>query len=187
MNYSKLLISIFFRKGNFVVKRQEGRFNRVASDQTIEQTINKHQKSHSGITGYSTTPGTVQRWVLTSHIISHYELQLEEGVLANPYSRTKDTGKSRMNFDKSCVGLLLEILKGWVNPFDHRESLIHIYSCIEASHIVQKDLLYAEIVGLEEIKRCWDERLKSFEKSFDSPLEKKQPVHIQTHGCKNSD
>ena len=92
-----------------------------------------------------------------------------------------------MNFDKSCVDLLLEVLKGWENPFDHRESLIHISSCVEASHTVQKELLYAETVGLEEMKRFWDERLKSSEKSFYSPLKKKtkQPVHIQT--IKNSD
>ena len=57
-----------------------------------------------------------------------------------------------MNFDNSCVDLLLEFLIGWTNPFDHRESLIHISSCVEASHTVQNDPLYAETVGLEEIK-----------------------------------
>ena len=90
----------FFGKGNFAVKRQEGRFNCVGSDQTIEQTTNKHKKSHGGIMGYSTTPGTVQRWVLTSHITAHCELELEEGVLANPHSETKDISKSWMNFGK---------------------------------------------------------------------------------------
>ena len=75
-------------------------------DQDIEKTKKKHQKSSGGITGYSITLGMVQRWVLTSHKITHCELQLEEGVLANLHSRTKDTGKSRMNFDKSCVDLL---------------------------------------------------------------------------------
>ena len=170
----------FFRKGNFAVKRQEGRFSRDASDQTVEQTISKHQKSHGGIMGYSTTPGTVQRWVLPSHIIAHCELQLEEGVLANPHSRTKDIGKSRMNFDKSCVDLLLEVLKGWANPFDHRESLINISSCVEVSHTVQKDLLYDATVGLEEMKRFWDERLKSSEKSIYSPLKKN---NLSTFKC----
>ena len=76
-----------------------------------------------------------------------------------------------MNFDKSCVDLLLEVLKGWENPFDHRESLVQISSCVEASHTVQNDdLLYAETVGLEEMKLFWDERLKSSEKSIYSPL-----------------
>ena len=114
--------------------------------------INIHQKSHGGITGYSNTAGKVQRWVPTSHIIVHCELQIDEGVLTNPHSRTKDVGKSRVNFDNSCVDLLLEFLKGWTNPFDHRESLIHISSCVEASDTVQNALLFAETVGLEEMK-----------------------------------
>ena len=57
-----------------------------------------------------------------------------------------------MNFENSCVDLLLEVLKGWANPFDHRESLIHISSCVETSHTVQNDLLYAENDGLEEME-----------------------------------
>ena len=122
----------------------------------------------------------VQRWVLTRHIIPHRELKFKEGVLANPHSRTKDIGKSWMNFDKSCVYLLLEVLKGWANPFDHRESLIHISSCIEASHTTQNDLLYAEKVGLEELKRFWAEHFKSSEKSFYSPLKKATCSHSNT-------
>ena len=80
MNHSKLLLNFFFRKENFAHKKQDGRFNRVASDQTIEQTINKHQKPHGRITD-TTTPGTMQRCVLTSFITGQSELQVEEGVL----------------------------------------------------------------------------------------------------------
>ena len=56
-----------------------------------------------------------------------------------------------MNFHKSCIDLLLEVLKGWANAINHQESLIHLSPCVEASHIVQNDLLYAENVGLENI------------------------------------
>ena len=122
----------------------------------------------------------VQRWVLTRHIIPHCELKLKEGVLANPHSWTKDIGKWWMSFDKSCVYLLLEVLKGWANPFDHRESLTHISSCIEASHTTQNDLLYAEKVGLEELKRFWAEHFKPCEKSFYSPLKKATCSHSNT-------
>ena len=99
---------------------------------------------------YSTRLGTVQRWVLTSHIIAHCELELEERVLANSHSGTKDITKSWMNFHKSCVDLLLEVLKGWANPINHWESPIHISSCVEASHTVQNDWTYAKRIGLEE-------------------------------------
>ena len=61
----------------------------VTSDKTIEKTINKYQKCQDGIRVYSTTEGTVQSWVLTSHIITQCDLPFEEGVLANPHSLTK--------------------------------------------------------------------------------------------------
>lgn len=57
-----------FEDGNFAVRRQHGNINKIPSDQAIEQTINRPQKCSGGITGFSTTEGTVQRWVLTSHI-----------------------------------------------------------------------------------------------------------------------
>ena len=57
-----------FEPGHFSVRRQHGRFNKIPSDQAIEQTINREQKCAGRIVGYSTSEGTVQRWVLTSHV-----------------------------------------------------------------------------------------------------------------------
>ena len=37
-------------------------------DQVIEQTINKDQKGPGGIIGISTSQGTMQRWVMSSHM-----------------------------------------------------------------------------------------------------------------------
>ena len=73
----------------------------------------------------------------------------------------------------------LRWLTSWISermgkPFDHRESLIHIISWVEASDTVQNALLCAETVGLEEMK-CF------------LSLAKKQPVKIQIHGSKSSD
>ena len=77
------------------------------------------------------------------------------------------------NFHRGNVQIpLLEVLKGWTNPIDHRESLIYIFSCVEASHTVQNELLSGETAGLEELKRFWDERLKSSGRSFYSSLKK---------------
>ena len=98
--------------------------------------MNKHQKCHGGITGYRTTSGTVQPWVLATHIITRCDLQLEEGVLANHHSQTKDIGESQMNFAKCYIGLYLEVLNVQANSFDHRVSPIHISSGTEASHTV---------------------------------------------------
>ncbi|KAH3774334.1 hypothetical protein DPMN_175713 [Dreissena polymorpha] len=42
-----------FMKGMFIVKRTSGNFRAVAADQSLEQTINKTQKSSGGIIGSS--------------------------------------------------------------------------------------------------------------------------------------
>ena len=57
-----------FQKGNFSVKRVPGKICRLQSDQVIEQTVDQYQKRPGGIIGFSTTEGTVKRWILTSHI-----------------------------------------------------------------------------------------------------------------------
>ena len=59
-----------FLAGNFSVRRKLGRFNILQSDQVIEQTTNKDQKRSGEIVGFSTTESTVQRWIVSNHIIS---------------------------------------------------------------------------------------------------------------------
>ena len=51
-------------------KRTIGCFNRLFSDQVIEQTINNKQKGKYGIIGSSTSEGTVKRWILTIRIVA---------------------------------------------------------------------------------------------------------------------
>ena len=57
-----------FQRGNFSVRRAPGKFNCLPADQVIEQTVNQDQKGPGGIIGFSTTEGTVQKWILASHI-----------------------------------------------------------------------------------------------------------------------
>ena len=59
-----------FKEGCFSVRQSYGKFNKVSPDQVIEQTINKDQKGPSGIIGFSTSEGTVQRWELTGHLVA---------------------------------------------------------------------------------------------------------------------
>ena len=56
-----------FPQGNFSMQHTKGECNMLLPDQVIEQTINKDQKGPGGIIGISTSQGTMQRWVLSSH------------------------------------------------------------------------------------------------------------------------
>ena len=61
-----------FLTGNFSMQRKLGSFNKVPSDQLIEQTINKDQKGLGGIVGFSTLESTVQRWILSTILFHVY-------------------------------------------------------------------------------------------------------------------
>eukprot|EP00795_Rhopilema_esculentum_P010131 gene10131-18794_t len=74
-------IYVEFRNGFFSVRQQPGFLNALLSDQVIEQTINKEQKCRGGITGYSTSAGTIQRWVLTSHSVAKALHKMKESIL----------------------------------------------------------------------------------------------------------
>ena len=51
-----------FLQGQFVVKRTPGMFKAVAADQSLEQTINRSQKSSGGIFGSTRKKDFVAEW-----------------------------------------------------------------------------------------------------------------------------
>ena len=51
-----------FMLGNFVVKHTPGKFKAVAADMALEQSINRSQKSTSGIIGSTKRKTNVTRW-----------------------------------------------------------------------------------------------------------------------------
>ena len=69
-----------FIKGHFSLKRARGNFNKLPSDQVIEQTINREQKGSKGIIGISSSDGVVQRWIPSRHIITGLMANLKESV-----------------------------------------------------------------------------------------------------------
>ena len=56
-----------FMEGRFAVKRTMGRFKAVGADLVLEQTINRAQKSASGIIGSSRKKKFVAKWELIYH------------------------------------------------------------------------------------------------------------------------
>lgn len=92
-----------FEKGNFSVQRTKGKFNRLPPDQVIEQTINKEQKGPGGIIGISTSVGSVQRWVFTSHLVAEINSDFKQSIDVDQSSETKDLGKARKIYDEKMV------------------------------------------------------------------------------------
>ena len=93
-----------FQMGNFSTKRTPGKFNMLPPDQVIEQTINRDQKGSGGIKAISTSTGSIQRWVLSSHNAAIIAADLKMGIGLDSSNRMpKDLGKKRMKFDEDSV------------------------------------------------------------------------------------
>ncbi|XP_047132181.1 uncharacterized protein LOC124811086 [Hydra vulgaris] len=160
-----------FMDGNFSVRRTSGTFNKIPSDQCIEQTINRDQKCRGGIKGYSTCEGTIQRWILTSHTVSKCIsiLQNNLGITTRKQS-PKDLKPSRKDFNNGCVERALMLMKNWGSPFKQRDSLVNICSGIEAPDELEEHLLNAQSIGETEFQKFFKERIQSSTVSFYAPI-----------------
>ena len=68
----------YLRDGGFVVRLSSMRFNAVATDQALEQTINREGKSQGGVIGFTLRKGALPRWMATRHITAQYAEALKE-------------------------------------------------------------------------------------------------------------
>lgn len=162
-----------FELGNFSVRRQRGKFNKIPSDQAIEQTINREQKCGVGITGYSTSEGTVRRWVLTSHVAARCQSKMEEYLgMSEANSVTKDVARKRTVFDEANAVRSYELIKDWGTPFRENSRLIHISSGIECDEKIKDDMINAEKKGEEALAGFIRNRIESNEVDLYCPIPK---------------
>ena len=158
---------------NFSTKRSNGNFNLLPPDQVIEQTINKDQKGKGGIIGISTSVGSVQRWVLTSHTIaaitSDFKSSLGLDILQ---STPKDLQEKRKIFDENYVKSCYETISLWNNPFQKSESIASLSSGINANKKVENDLLRAEHEGKMRLKEFAASRIECNDIGFHDPIKK---------------
>ena len=137
-----------FEKGNFSVRRVPGKFNRFPSDQVIEQTVNRDQKGPGGIIGFSTTEGTVQRWILTSHIAARLTSQMEGSLqLTKSENVPKDLAPSRVSYVESKIESCIQVLQNWDLMFEDEKNLYSLSPGYYAHEDVKKDSMNAEAIG----------------------------------------
>ncbi|CAB4001853.1 Hypothetical predicted protein [Paramuricea clavata] len=151
-----------FEAGHFSVRRQQGKFNKIPSDQAIEQTINRQQKCAGGIIGFSTSEGTVQRWALTSHVAAKCQSHVEEFFgMSDDRCVTKDLATKRILYDEECVIRSYDLVKEWGTPFKENNRLIHLSSGLECSAQVENDMVNAEARGKEAFVNFIEKRIES--------------------------
>ena len=144
-------------------------------DQVIEQTVNREQKGPGGIIGISTSVGSVQRCVLSSHITATLSSDFKANLgLDTPRSTPKDIGKSRKVFYESATSHCYETIKNWNNPFQKSNSILSLSPGIAAPEDVQNDLMKAEDVGKKQLENVISTRIESNIVNFYEPIRKNQ-------------
>lgn len=154
--------------GEFGVQRTTHHgFSQVPVDQTIEQTLNRSTKTKEGIVGFSLKKSAVQRWMLTAHsraaFIDSCTRMTDSSQGRSQYH--KENGSSRMKRDEDDVKKIIEVIEGWINPFEASE-LIVLSSGRVADENVKQDLLTAKEKGRQAFQTFVNERLVTNTKGF---------------------
>ena len=93
------------------------KFNKVASDQVIKQTVNKEQKGSIEKVGVSALERTVQRWIVSSHIIVISWLKM---FCNRRLCCSRNVLPSKINLDERRVAKCYELMNFWGNPIKKR-------------------------------------------------------------------
>ena len=107
--------------GGFVVRRSSRCFNAVASDQALEQTINRDGKSQGCVIGFTVWKDALTRWMVTRHITAQYTEAFKELCHSNKEAKITnyaEHGKTRMARDERDVAKIAEYVRSSQNPFD---------------------------------------------------------------------
>lgn len=132
------------KDGNFVVKRNNlKKFNCIASDMALEQTINKDCKSSGGVVGFTKNEETLCRWLITRRLMGEYSKKVESLIIRSNQSKESYGLSEKMREEEDVKKMLSLIESTWVNPFDRNNfsnDLIHIATGKVASDDVNQSL-----------------------------------------------
>lgn len=152
-------------QGGFVVRRSaDHRFNCVATDQALEQTVNRDGKSKGGVIGLTLRKGALTRWLKTRHVTAEYVESFT--TLCNTKTRTNSShpelAKSRLMKDEEDVSKIVEYLSQCQNPFDLDSvpaELMNISTGQVASEGVRKSLTNCLKLGKQKMNDFIQKRI----------------------------
>ena len=86
-----------------------------------------------GIIGFSSSEGTMQRWVFTSNIVAELRSNMEVDLgIKKGSKKPKDLQKSRMKYDKDMVSKCCDLLKQWLSMFCKSTCIVSLSSGVNA-------------------------------------------------------
>ena len=150
-------------QNGFSASRSDVPSSRYAVDITIEQTINKHAKSHRGIVGFSRNYAAYFRWCVTRHWRTGYvegAFKMADMVVSENDSH-KDNEKSKMVQSENDVKKPIDAFQNFTDPFlvEEKDVLYCLSSGVPASVEVENELLTCQALGISAFTTFLTERL----------------------------
>ena len=166
--------------GQFAVQRTSKHgFSKVATDQTIEQTLNRNTKTKGGIIGFSLKRGAVQRWLMTAHKRASIVdvCRMMAGLTSETSELHKEATSPRMAKDECDVCNVEDVIQNWRNPFEPSDNLVSLSSGIVANEKMRYDLMSAKEQGKASLMKFVQERIVTNETDFYASISK---LRLQT-------
>lgn len=164
-----------FTSGNFGVKRTEGAFNQLPTDQALEH-INKLCKIAGGLVGITRNRPALDRWMLTCNDLAQIVDEISSHARRSknkPTHSIKEVGHHRLQRDEGDLKKIQQQLASF-KPFDiETTDLVCISTNDVASTEIKRDLLSARTRGNVVLTDFIENRLsKQATKVFRDPLVK---------------
>ena len=142
-----------------------GRFKAVGADLALEQTINRAQKSASGIIGSSRKKTFVAKWELIHHemlAITNLHRELA-GIGSSSYELevNRSFSKAATEFEEANIQAILNVIEKNENPFltPPKEKMLHNILTKEVmSEDIREQLLNVERIGNDTYEKLRRER-----------------------------
>lgn len=164
----------YFMHGGFVVKRTPGHFKAIGVDMCLEQTINKSQKSASGIIGATQKKKFIAEWELIYHeMLAVTNLTREISGLQNDYelSVNHEFSSTETKVGERNIQAMIKFIIEQGNPFASGTELrLHNIVTKELmSNTIRNQLLSFDTIGLDKYSTFRETRfINRTQKLFDT-------------------
>jgi len=167
-----------FQEGKFVVKRTPGHFNSVGADMALEQTINRSQKSSSGIIGSTRKKTFVAMWELIYHemlAISNLHRELS-GIKTGAYRLAAEhaLSKSDIATGEQQVQAILTVIEQNENPFQLVPVDVKLHNILTQETMTEE--IRSQILNVTEIGKTAYHQLRA-ERFVEKSVRFSSPIH----------
>lgn len=139
-----------FMAGKFVVKRTHGKFNAVGADMALEQTINRSQKSASGIIGNTRKKKFVAMWELIYHeMLAISNLFRESSGVSSSLSEEHVISKVGIATGEQKVQAIIATIERNENPFQLVSDQVKLHNILTQE--VMSDEIRSQLLSVIEI------------------------------------